>query len=171
MRLLRYLCLPVVTTTSLPAVIANVPPGIVPDASSNFGLMALLNNTDSIDSDMLAVAYGAATTLTLTPAQMTANYLDFSGSGVLTATTPTAAQIAAALPNTINPAGYGQEICMTNDGTGVTITIAGGTGVTVLGNATIANNTTRRFLLNVVLGTAVPLAPVATLLNIGTMAL
>jgi hypothetical protein len=165
-RLLRFLQLPVVTTTSLQGALVNVPPGMVPDTAALFGMSALQVNIDAIDYDMVAIAYGAATTLTLTGAQFFNNYIDLSGSGVLALTTPTAAQIIAACPSTMPSLGFNFSLTIINDGTGQTTTLTGGTGVTVLGNNTIANNATRVFLVAVN-----PVAATVTMLNVGSVSL
>jgi len=165
-RLRSFLNLGVVTTTSIPSTIAVVPPGIIPDTAANFGFSALLGNIDVIDNDMIAIAYGAATTLTLTPLQWFNNFIDLSGSGVLALTTPTAVQMIAITGPAIPLTGISLMQWITNDGTGQTTTLSGGTGVTILGNNTIATNTTRIFLVSLNAS-----AVTATYLNLGTISL
>jgi hypothetical protein len=64
-----------------------------------------------------------------------------------TDTTPTAAALVAALPQDLRQVGgvFFLEITRT-DAAAVALTIAGGTGVTVTGTATIAASTNRTFL-------------------------
>lgn len=82
-----------------------------------------------------------------------------------TQTTRTAAQLyadlllafgATALPTTLT-----YDLQITNTGAG-TLTLAGGTGVTVTGTATIAQNTTRQFVVQVTSPTTVVITSVGT---------
>jgi hypothetical protein len=138
-------------TTSLPGQIANVPAGIVPDNVGMYGLMGLIANLDGLDPDLIAVAGGAATAVTLTGVQMINMVVDFSStaSSGITVTTPTAAQIIAALPPTIPGAGFNFLWVFMNDGTGQTVTLAGGSGVTVNAKTlTVLTDTARCFIVN-----------------------
>lgn len=79
-------------------------------------------------------------------------------SGATALTTPTAAQIVAAIQNVLSNLGLGPfpplgypltyfvRVINTNAGT---LTIAGGTGVTMLGTATLATATSRDFIVTV----------------------
>lgn len=78
-----------------------------------------------------------------------------------TQTTRTAAQMYAEDPNAFIGYSYTLRIC--NSGAG-TLTLAGGTGVTVTGTATVATNTFRDF--NVTYG-GTEAAPTMTITNIG----
>lgn len=81
-----------------------------------------------------------------------------------TATTDTAANIVAAMASAAVGASY--KLRIINESTGAfSWTIAGGTGVTVAGTATIAQNTWREFMVSV---TAVGASPAVTLQNVGT---
>lgn len=157
----------VITATNLPAVIAT-PTGLTPDNVANHGYFGFLANANAVRANSLvSIAYGAATTLTLTGAQFVAGFIDLSGSGVLALTTPTAAQIVAALPGTIPKDGtFSYRMSIINDDTGQTTTLTGGSGVTVLGNNTLATNTRREFLVNVNVN-----AGTVTMLNLGTVSL
>lgn len=153
-------------TTNYLSVVAPAPAGMVPDNAALFGVLGALQNIDtSLDMDLLCVNGAAATTLTLTGAQMLAGVIDYTGSaaGGVTITTPTAAQIIAAAPNTINPNGVNMLVYFLNDGGGQTVTLSGGSGVTVTGNNTIATNTMRQFLMNINVA-----AGTVTLVNMGT---
>jgi hypothetical protein len=104
---------------------------------------------------------------TLTTAQMTAGYLlrDPNG-GDVTDTTPTAAQIVAAIPNCQTNSSFLWIVKNTADAA-ETITIAGGTGVTITGTATIAQNNTKIFLVVVTDPTSGSEA--VTIYSIGTL--
>ena len=78
-----------------------------------------------------------------------------------TQTTRTAAQMFAEDPTAYIGAGYTLRIC--NSGAG-TLTLAGGTGVTVTGTATVATNTFRDFNVRY---TGTEAAPTMTITNIG----
>lgn len=76
-------------------------------------------------------------------------------SGGVNATTPT----AAAWLTAIGAFFVGQDYVLRvlNTGSGQTITLTGGTNVTVTGTATIANNTWREFIVTVTSATAITL--------------
>lgn len=154
-----------VNSTSFPSSVSVQPAGIVADAFAVYGLLGLQANIDSIDWDLNAIVSSAAA-LTLTGAQFFANVIDYSGApaGGVTVTTPTAAQIFAALPPSIPTNGYNFPLFFINDGTGQTITVSGGTNVTVSGNNTISTNTCRHFLVSVNVG-----AGTVTMVNMGTV--
>jgi hypothetical protein len=80
---------------------------------------------------------------TLTAAQLTGGIL-VAGNGLTAAiayTTPTGAQLDAALPNATK-VGQSFELSIVNLGTSsAAITLTGGTGVTIVGSATIAVST------------------------------
>lgn len=156
-----------VNSTSFPSSISLQPAGMVADAFALYGLLGLQANIDSIDWDLNAIV-SSALTLTLTGAQFYVNVIDYSGApaGGVTVTTPTAAQIIAALPPSIPTNGYNFPLFFINDGTGQTITVSGGTNVNVSGNNTIATNTCRHFLVSVNVG-----AGTVTMVNMGTVSL
>ena len=79
-----------------------------------------------------------------------------------TQTTRTAAQLYADDPTSYPGQNYTLRIINTGAGT---ITLAGGTGVTVAGTATVATNITRDYII-VVTGTAG--APVYTITSVGS---
>ncbi len=164
-KLIQAFFRPGVNTTQFLSNIFKVPAGITADASGMYGLFGLMQNLDAIDLDIVPLV-SSATAITLTPAQSVANVLDHSGApgGGVTVTTPTAAQMLAALPSTIPPDGYASEFFYLNDSLGQTVTLVGGTGVTIIGTATIATATNRFYVLiaNVNAGTV-------TLFNMGTM--
>lgn len=158
--------------TSLGATIFPVPAGYVADAVGANGLFGLMQNIDSIDWDLVALV-SSATAITLTGAQFFNNVIDHTGApaGGVTVTTPSAAQIiagmqAAGVVTSVLGTGYNFPWFYINDGLGQTVTLAGGTGVTILGNNTMATNTNRHFLvsINVAAGTV-------TLVNMGTVSL
>lgn len=106
--------------------------------------------------------------VTLTIAQLLAGSLAIdAGGSARNVTTPTAAAIVAALPHV--PAGSACELVIknTSDGDTETLTIVGGTGVTVVGTATVARNNTKVFKVKVVTKTAESEA--VHLISIGTL--
>lgn len=163
----RAIFRPCANTTSFQGDIALVPPGITPDNVGMWGLFGLINNLSLLDGDITPLVSNAVT-ITLTAAQMTANILDHSGApaGGVAVTTPTAAQIIAALPNTIPATGCNFPFFYMNDTLGQTVTLTAGTGVSIVGTATIASAVNRMYMMivNVNAGTV-------TLFNMGAMSL
>lgn len=140
------------------------------DNTAAFGLMGKTHNLSRANNkDVIGAAIGSSTTPVLTAVQFIAFLWDLSGTpgGAWTLTTPTAAQIIAALPSTIPQDGTFNFLtwCM-NDATAQTATVTAGANVTVLGTATVANNTNRLFMVNVNVS-----AGTVTMLNMGTMSL
>lgn len=126
------------------------------------------------NSPLNGVAYktSAATgNTTLAAASLTGgqNEVDLALTGALaaaaTATTDTAANITAAIPSLLLKIGYSYKLRIINESSGAFAwTVTGGTGVTVNGTATIAQNTWRDFVATV---TAVG-TPAVTLQAVGT---
>lgn len=84
--------------------------------------------------------------------------------GAANATTDTAANIVAAMASPAVGAAY--KLRIINESSGAfTWTVVGGTGVTISGTATIAQNTWREFVVTV---TAVGATPTVTFTNVGT---
>lgn len=91
---------------------------------------------------------------TLLIADMLGGWIQDTAGGAETMTTPTAAQIIAAIPR----AKVGDTFCfwLKNTAGGAnTITVAGGANVTIVGTATIAQNNMKQFLVQIVSPTAV----------------
>lgn len=88
---------------------------------------------------------------TLTPAQILPGVLKRSGAGAVTDTTPSADDILASMPGAER--GTGWEFTLINNDSD-TLTLAAGTGVTLLGTPTTATLQARRFLVRV--GTTSP---------------
>jgi hypothetical protein len=86
--------------------------------------------------------------------------LQITAVGAANYTTRTAAQMIADMPNVL--IGFSWEITIQNT-SGGTVTVVGGTGVTVTGTATIANATARKFVATYTAAGAI------TLQSIGTM--
>lgn len=152
MRILRdYLRLGVNTTSFLGNLNA-LPAGMTADASAQFGLFGLYANLDILDYDLTAVVGGSSTTINLTGAQFVSNVIDYSGSpgGAVTVNTPTLAAILSALPATLPSVGtLNWPMMFINDSAGQTVTLtSGGTGVTVVGTATIATAAVRKFVVS-----------------------
>lgn len=158
---------PRANTNSFTGNIVIPPAGMVPDAFAQYGLFGLMANLEAIDWDLIAFVSSSAT-ITMTGAQFFNQIFDHSGSpaGSVAVTTPTAAQIIQACPTTIPGSGYNFPLFYMNDGLGQTVTLTGGTGVTVIGNNTMATNTCRHFMVNVNVN-----AGTVTLVNYGTMSL
>lgn len=135
-----------------------VPAGIVPDNAGMWGLWGAVQNLEQVDAIGFNSVASSATSVTATAAAVTGGILNRTGSpgGGVTETTPTAAQIIAALPNTIPLDGtYQFKFRYINNNLGQTVTWTGGSGVTVTGTATIGTNAWREFLLTVDSPTAV----------------
>lgn len=98
------------------------------------------------------------------------NTVDLAMTGALAAgaiaTTDTAANIIAAIPSKLLTVGYSYQLRIINESSGAFAwTIAGGTGVTVAGTATIVQNTWRDFVVTV---TGVGSSAAVTLQSAGT---
>lgn len=86
--------------------------------------------------------------------------------GARTDTTPTAAQLVAAIANPIVGTSFYLDIRNTADAA-ETITVAGGTGVTTSGTMTIAQNNSKRFLVR--LDNVTASSEAATIYSLGTV--
>jgi hypothetical protein len=86
-----------------------------------------------------------------------------TAAGGITATTDTAANIIAAMPNAFVGATY--KLRIYNGNATQTMTVAGGTGVTISGTATIAGVSYRDFVVSV---TGLNTSAAVTLTNAGT---
>lgn len=159
-----------VNTTSFPANLTSPMLGLTPDATAHNGMVGAIANLGAMLSmEVVALAIGSLTTVTMTSWITGGGIVDISGSpgGGVTLTIPTGAQMAASMPATAPKDGTLTFMVMAiNDGTGQTITITTATGVTLLGTMTIANNTTRTFFVAVNLG-----AQTYTVMNCGSMSL
>lgn len=137
-----------------PGAIARIPAGIVPDNSAAEGLLGLMSNVNNYSETYTAVAGNGTTKCDLTAAQALSGAL-FITTGSITGgfaiNLPSTASILAALGPTIPTDGtYSEPLFITNSGTGQTGTLTiGDASTTLSGTMTIANNTTRKFLLNV----------------------
>lgn len=114
----------------------------------------------------------AAAATTLTAAELTGGFSDvvLAMTGALAAaanaTTDTAANILAAIPQGQAYVNYSYTLRIINESSGAFAwTVIGGTGVTVAGIASVAQNTWRDFMVTV---TAVGGAPTITLQSVGT---
>lgn len=148
--------------------LARMPTSMVPDASAEFGLIALLSNANAYCGHLEnIVTAGTATVLTAVQMRRRLLRLTAGASGGFTITTPTAAQIISILGATILTDGlYGQPISILNDNVGQTGTLtAGDANVTITGTATIATNTRRDFFMMLTAPTTV------TIFNIGSAAI
>lgn len=102
-----------------------------------------LNYLAKLAQALATVVTSAATTLTVAAASFVTNGIySLSGGTTCTITSPTAAQIVAALDNPQVGTSFVVSIVNANSGTA---TMAGGTGVTVVGLATAATNTSATF--------------------------
>lgn len=163
--LIRGLFRPGVNTTSFLGNFYTPPGGIVPDAFAAYGVIGgLFNANEANDMDLVAVVGGTSVAITLTAAQFGSQVIDYSGSpgGGVAITTPTAAQIIAALPASIPSDGFNFMQLWLNDSAGQTVTITGGSGVTTVGTMTVATATVRMVCVNVNKG-----AGTVTIINLG----
>ena len=140
-------------TTAFPGGFAKVPAGLVADNVGMWGLFGILQNINALEgNNLVPIVLGTQTASTISSGQFVTNVLDISGSpaSAVTLTTPTYTQIASSLPSTLATDGttnfYQQWM---NDGTGQTVTISAGAGVTITGNNTVSNNMVREFFVNI----------------------
>ena len=158
-----------VNATSFTSSIIMASQNLTPDGTAVFGLVGNMYNANALDANpLIPVPIGTSVAFTLSPAQFGAAVLDISGTsaGAVALTTPTAAQIISSLPASVPKLGFNFLTFFQNDNLGQTITVTGGTGVTVLGTATVATNTDRIYLVCVNI-----LAATVTLINLGTLSL
>jgi hypothetical protein len=102
-------------------------------------------------ADQAGVAYQSISSGngTLTAAQVAGGQTTvLATSGATAQITPTAALWAAALPYVLPPTGYTYVLRVYNTNGG-TLTLTGGTGVTINGTATIATNVWREYLVTI----------------------
>jgi hypothetical protein len=112
---------------------------------------------------------GTVGAMTLTAAQFAHSSggsdvtLELTGTqvGAFNVTTPTAAQIVTAMNNPIPGQTYRLRV-VNQSGGAFTGTLVGGTGVTITGTATIAQNTWRDFIVTITSLTAVAVRSIAT---------
>lgn len=156
-----YFRLPV-NTTGYVGTVGATPAGLAADNVGMWGLFGYLSNINVTSAlNLFIYAIATATTLTLSAvspgAGISSPYhggiIDISGSpgGAVGITTDTAANIITKGfgPNIPKNGMFGYLLGWMNDGTGQTITLTGGSGVTINGNNTIATNTIRWFYVNV----------------------
>lgn len=106
-----------------------------------------------------ATAVVSSSVQTLTAADILSGVISRSGGAGLTDTTDTAANIIAAMANPV--VGDGFEFTIQNNNSG-TLTLAAGTGVTLVGTTTIATVNARRYLLEVTGATTVSIVGLMT---------
>lgn len=175
-RALRKFFRPSVNTTGFVGTVGTIPGGISSDMVGMWGLFGYLSNINvSLAPNIFVYAIGSSTTLTLSAAPASASVpsayhggiVDISGSpgGSVTITTDTAANIIAKGFGTNIPksGSFGYYLGFMNDGTGQTVTLSGGSNVTITGNNTMSNNTIRWFYVNVNVN-----AGTVTMVNVGT---
>ncbi len=111
----------------------------------------------------------ATAATTLTGAQMTGGFANvaLAMTGALAAaadaTTDTAANIIAAVPVSQRYVGFTYVLRVINESSGAFAwTVVGGTGVTVTGTATVAQNTWREFMVSIATTTTVTLQSIGT---------
>ena len=132
-----------------------------PVISTN-GFIGTVASTNA--SSYVAVSTAPATNnVNITAAQMAGAatvYLNYTGTAgaAFTLTTDTAANIIAAIPNA--QVGQQYDLRVINTGSGYTATLTAGTGVTINGTATIANNTWRDFYVVIATSSTVTLQSV-----------
>lgn len=160
MRLLRrFLTLPSVQP---------LPAGVTADKAALLGLVALMANVNAYAQTRADVTT-AGTDSTLTAAQAMAGtlFLAAGASGGFTITLPTTKALITAFGNTIPLDGsFSKQLTIVNVAVGQTGTLTiGDASTTITGTATIATDTTRRFLLTVTSASTV------TIQNLGSASL
>jgi hypothetical protein len=102
------------------------------------------------------ITYAAPTaTATLTVSETVNAILETDQSAAITLTTPTAALIKAAFPSAV--VGTSFQLIVVNSGSNHAVTIAGGTDVTVVGVATVAQFASKVFVGYFVTATTIKL--------------
>ena len=119
----------------------------------------------ALQSGMKFNAVSNAAGVTLTAAQMLGGCLDRSGAVTVSDTTPTAAQLVAALAGAA--VGDAKLLKLRNRNTG-TLTLLAGAGITLEGTTTIPTVNTRNYAIRVT--NATPGAEAVTISGIGVMA-
>lgn len=155
-----------------PAVIFPIPAGLAGDKTGMWGLVGLMQNVNNYGQTMQSAAT-SGTNITLIGSQMLCGHMQVNtgASGGFTITTPSAGDLVAALGGpgpggTIPLDGTFQKVLnFVNNNVGQTGTMTGGSGVTVVGTATIATDTKRSFVLRI-LGSST-----ASLTNVGSLSL
>lgn len=138
---------------------------ITPDPSANFGLEAMNHNLNMYAmSALLTISTASTTSATLTALQLIGTFVGgmsgiiklsgSAGSG-FTLTTDTAADIISQFGPTVNMDGSFSIVRRFQAAVGQTVTVAGGTGVTITGTATIADGAWRDYLVTVASPTTV----------------
>lgn len=145
--------------------IQKIPPGITPDITANFGQFAFMANVNNYAENLVSQVT-AGTNTTLTPAQVIAGFcqLTVGASGAFTITLPTTASIISALGPTVALDGtYAEPLHIINNNIGQTGTVtAGDASTTLTGTMTLATNTTRKFLLNILSATTLSITNVGS---------
>jgi len=127
------------------------------DNTTLFGVPGRVRNVASmIDKSLATVSTGAGTAAVVSASIFPLGTMDLQpgATGGFTLTLPSTASIIAQYPPTIPlDGGYNVEIDILNDAVGQTATLtAGDASTTIVGTATIANNTTRTYLVNLNVG-------------------
>ncbi len=102
-----------------------------------------LNYLATLAQDTVTVVVTALTALTATAAQLIEGLFSTAGGTTCALTTPTGAQIVAAMANPQVGSSFTFNIVNTNSGT--TTLTAGASGITLVGLATVATNTSATF--------------------------
>jgi hypothetical protein len=145
--------------------VAVLDPGVSPDTRAVWGLYGAVANLNQAMGSVYTTVASNSQTVTATAAAVAGGILNRTGSpgGAVTETSPTAAQIIAALPKSrVTDGTYQFRFKYINNAMGQTTTWTAGTGVTVTGTATIATSAWRDFLVTVDSASAV------TFTNIGS---
>jgi hypothetical protein len=146
----------------------SIPPGLVPDKTAMFGLMAGMNNANAYCGHLeVIVSSGTDVPVTATQARRRILRLTSGASGAFTITLPSTVSIINSLGATLLTNNtYGQAFSILNDGIGQTGTLtAGDASTTITGTATIATNTRRDFFV------MITAAGTLTYFNIGSAAI
>lgn len=154
----------IISTTPQAAAASSGTPNVLDQQVPVSQLAAALGATGGGPAKFAAVSTNTPATLTgaqmagadVVVVQMTAA---LAGAGTLN--TDTAANIYAAIPNPIIGASYILRIINSSSGN-FAWTLTGGTGVTITGTATIAQNTTRDFVVTITSATAVAIRTIGT---------
>lgn len=146
-----------INTTPQAATASSGTPNVVDQNVPVSQLASALGVTGGGPAEYVAVATNTPATLTgaqMAGADVVVVRMTATLAGAGTLNTDTAANIYAAIPNPIIGGSYILRIINTSSGN-FAWTLTGGTGVTITGTATIAQNTTRDFVVTITSATAV----------------
>lgn len=147
-----------------PAIMNDIPGGLVPDKTADLGNLGFMANANKYAAAMASYATTAAPTITGADLVKGVVQLNTGAGGAYAINLDTTPNILTALGNTIPTAGnFWKPLFFVNNGSGQTGTVTAGDAMTtVIGTATVANNSTRMMMMRV-LGSTLQISNVGSL--------